>query len=370
MFDSESDRRTFLKSGIGAGGIALLAGCTGGTDTGEDGGGGTSTGGGGNDEYLLRIGSATEGSFTFATAQALARAVNEHSDWLTVSAMESDGSSEVNLRLYDQGEFEAAGTDNLNLEWAYNDEGPFEEDPIDNVPYQGFFYLTAESYFVQPAGTGLEDTDDMAASDVYAHSPGTAVRSLLELLLETHGMWDDINPLGMSRGDLSGALEEDRIDALAVYSVNNAGLPGWLQELDARHDFELVTMSDSMIQAVEEAPGLQHQVLDQAVGWENTPAMQEVESLNTYVSVSQFVFGPEAPAEVVHELTRIASEHNDTVRDANSSYPDQSDPERQMAGLSPDLPPVHEGAVNFWREEGVWEDNSGNLEVGEAETEL
>jgi TRAP transporter TAXI family solute receptor len=350
--------------------MALLAGCTGGDGDGGDGDGGDSGDGGDTQEYLLNIGSSTEGSFTFAVAQALARAVDEHSDWLSVSAMESDGSSEVNLRLYDQGEFEAAGTDNLNLEWAYEDTGPFEEDPIDNVPYQGFFYLTAESYFVQPADAGLEDTSDMAGADVYAHSPGTSVRSLLELLLQTHGMWEDINPLGMSRGDLSGALEEGRIDALAVYSVNNAGLPGWLQELDAQHDFELVPMTDAFISSIEETPGLQHQVLDSPVGWENTDAMESVEDFSTYVSVSQFVLGPEVPAQAAHELARIASEHNDTVKEANSSYPDQSDPARQMAGLSPELPPVHEGVINYWQDQGVWEQASDELEVGEAESEL
>lgn len=380
MFDTNSDRRTFLKSGLGAGGIALLAGCSGSDDEGSGGNGESDDSGdsqsgnggedGGTEDYLLRIGSSTEGSFTFAVAQALARAVDEHSDWLSVSAMESDGSSEVNLRLYDQGEFEAAGTDNLNLEWAYESTGPFEEDPIEKVPYQGFFYLTAESYFVQPAGKGLEDTSDMAGSNVYAHSPGTSVRSLLELLLQTHGMWEDINPLGMSRGDLSGALEEDRIDALAVYSVNNAGLPGWLQELDAQHDFELVPMTESFISSIEETPGLQHQVYDEAVGWENTEMMQQVQEFSTYVSVSQFVLGSEVPAQVAHELARIASEHNDTVRDANSAYPDQSDPARQMAGLSADLPPVHEGVVNYWQEQGVWEQASDELEVGDAESEL
>lgn len=372
MYDPKSDRRTFLKKGLGAGGVALVAGCTGSEQSGGDGGSGDSgDGGSGDKEYLLKMGSSTEGSFTFASAQALARAADEHSDWLSVSAQESDGSSEVNLRLYDQGEFNAAGTDNLNLEWAYDGEGPFAEKPVDKVPYQGFFYLTAESYFVQPKGGGLENTDDMAGKNVYAHAPGTAVRSLLELLLKTHGMWEDINPLGMSRSDLSGALEEGRIDALAVYSVNKAALPGWLQELDARREFELVPFSDSMVDAVEETPGLQHEELDQAIGWENTPAMQEVDSLSTYVSVSQFVFGPEVPAQAVYELTRIASEHNETVREASSGYPKQSDPARQMAGLSPDLPPVHEGAVNYWKEEGVWEENGGGeLEIGEANSEL
>lgn len=349
MSPEEATRRGVLKGGLSASaiGMAGLAGCTGGDDTGDE----SSDDDAGDDEYTLKLGTSTEGSFTFEAGQAISRAVDKHSDWLSVSPQLTPGASEGNLRLYEQGDIEAGGSDNLTYTNAALNQGPFEDDPVDDIPQQGFLYLLAHMYLVQPEGGGIEDMDDLKGKTVYMHPPGTAVRLITIEVFEEAGIREEIDELGIARGDLVGALKEDRIDAVVVYGNNYLSLPGWQQELDAQIDFELVPTTDRVTEAAQNVGGAMHEEID-AYAWEGNDHLNG-ETVNSWAGNWQFMFGEEVPNKVSYEIARIASEHNETVREASEGYPDQTDPSIQAIPISADLPPVHAGIAEWYEENDV-----------------
>lgn len=355
-----ASRRTVLKSGVSASALGMtgLAGCMGSDTSGDEDAEDDSASdddhddnGDDGDEYTLSLGTSTEGSFTFEAGQAISRAVDQHSDWLSVSPQLTPGAAEGNLRLYEQGDIEAGGSDNVTYTQAALDKGPFEEDPVNSIPQQGFLYLLAHMYMVQPEGRGIEDMDDLAGKTVYMHPPGTAVRTINIGVFEEAGLRGEIEELGIARGDLVGAIKEGRIDAVVVYGNNYLSLPGWQQELDAQLDFELVPTTDRIIEATQNVHGAMNEEIE-AYAWEANDHING-ETVNSWAGHWQFMFGEDVPNEVTYEIARLVSEQNDTVREASEGYPDQTDPEMQAVSVTPDLPPVHGGIAQWYDENDV-----------------
>lgn len=355
MSYDKTTRRAVLKSGTaGTIGLAGLAGCMGGGGQGNGGNGSSGEGGSGGEvgeDYNLLMGTSTEGSFTFEAAQAISRAVDEHSDWLSLSTQITPGAAEGNLRLYEQGDITAGGSDNLTYTQAVQEQGPFADDPVDEIPQQGFLYLLAHMYMVQPEGRGIEDMDDLEGTTIYMHPPGTAVRSFNIAVFEEAGIRSEVEELGIDRGSLVGAIKEGRLDAIVVYGNNNLSLPGWQQELDAQLDFELVPTTDRVMEAIDSIGVAMNEEIEM-YGWEGNDHFNG-ETVNSWAGHWQFMFGEEVPSEVTYEIARITSEHNDTVREASEGYPDQTDPAMQAVSVLPDLPPIHAGIGEWYQENDV-----------------
>ncbi len=112
------------------------------------------------DEYTITIAGTASGSSTQAAAQALARGASEHSDLLTIDVQESEGWT-GNLYDFDAGDFSTIGVDNNSWSAAINEETPFDDDPVDNLPQQGFLFTSLEMHWVAMEGSDIESTADL-----------------------------------------------------------------------------------------------------------------------------------------------------------------------------------------------------------------
>ncbi len=314
-------------------------------------------GGDGEESYTVTIGATSSNSSTQAAAQALARAANEHSDTVSISPQVTDGWT-ANLYEFDSDNIPAMGVDNNSLSKAMAGEGPFEEDPVDTLPQQGFMFTSLQIHWVALEGSGLESTADLAEGGytIYPIQPGFGTRLLTEEVIKEAGLWEPNDILNLDTGDIPGAVEEGRVDALCVYGANSVSLSGWVQEVDVRSggDLYLLEVDDNFRQAIEDVPGA---ILEEfeAYGYE-----QDVDKVtNQVVSWSlaaQWAFGPDVPAEATKEIARIAHEHHDTIRESDPTTLNYDDPSIMTTTVIPELE-IHPGIAQFFQENDLWNED-------------
>lgn len=338
--DSNVSRRTVLKSGLAAGAIGL-AGCLGDDD----------------DVYTLTVGSTSSGSSTMRAGQAMARAMNQHSDSVAFDPQTSDGLV-ANLYEYDNGEFEAVGAGIDAYAQAMNGIGQFEDDPVDTVPHLGPLYTRAHIYFVAREGSGIEGVSDLREGGVnlYPIQPGFGTRLLTETIIQEADLWDQNEIINVDAGDAAGAFEEGRIDVAAVYDSNSAALAGWVQEIDVRNDLYLVPTDDEQfVDVVENYQGASA-VEYEPPGWEQDVTELTEETL-AWTLDAAWAYSPDVPADVTYEQCRIAYEHSDVLQESDETSFDYQDFDVHFTGGFLEGAPVHDGVADFLEEHDAWDDN-------------
>ncbi len=347
------NRRDVLK-GAATVGVISTAGCLGGD--GDEGGDEGTTEEEEPESYTVTIGATSQNSSTQAAAQALARAANEHSDTVSISPQVTDGWT-ANLYEFDNGNIPAMGVDNNSIAKAMAEEGPFAEDPVDTLPQQGFMFTSLQIHWVALEGSGLESTADLAEGGytIYPIQPGFGTRLLTEEVIKEAGLWEQNDILNVDTGDIPGAVEEGRVDALCVYGANGVALSGWVQEVDVRSggDLYLLEVDDDYRQAIEDVPGA---ILEEfeAYGYE-----QDVDKVTSEVVswslAAQWAFGPDIEPEASKEIARIAHEHHDTIRESDPTTLNYDDPGIMTTTVIPDLE-IHPGIAEFYQENDLWND--------------
>ncbi|UHQ96369.1 TAXI family TRAP transporter solute-binding subunit [Natrinema halophilum] len=338
------DRRTILKTSASAVAVGI-AGCTGNNQSSDDG--------------EITLGCSTQGSATMAAGQAIKRALNEYSDSVQINTTQTPGAGPANFRLFDRGQTDGGGYDNFSAPDAYAGTGPFEDQSVEDVPQQGFQYLTVQMFPLARKDTDIETIDDLKGKNVYLNPPGVGVRPPVDAVLKSAGLWEDISKLQMSRSDVPGALEEGRVDALFIYGINRKGLPGWVKQVDSRVELKGIQGTDSWEQAIKDTPGVPYTTVEPSsfdfnndLGYDSLPA---------WLQAYQFRFGGYVSEDKIQEIARVAVEHNDYILEADSNFSEFTEPGGLKAGYLQDQP-VHRGVANYLKENDAWDDS---LEVGE-----
>ena len=355
MFDDDRLTRRDVAKGAATLGVVGLAGCADDDDEPAD-DTDADDADDGDEEVTITIGGTSTGSSTQAAGQALARAASQHSDFLNISVQETAGWT-ANLYEYDDGQIPAMGVDNNSLAKALADDGPFADDPVDTLPHQGFLFTSLQIHWVGLEGSGLESTEDLREGGytIYPIQPGFGTRLLTEEIIRESGIWDENDILNVDTGDIPGAVEEDRVDALCLYGANGVDLSGWCQEVDVRSGgrLNLLEVDEEFRDTIRDHPGAIYEELD-IYGYD-----QDVDAYTDemvcWSLAGQWAFSPEIPARATEEVCRIAIEHEETLRESDPTTLEYS-PEAMTATVIPELE-VHAGVADFFEENGVWEDD-------------
>ena len=337
----DANRRNVLKA-MGAAGVVGVAGCL-----------------GDDDGHTITLAGTASGSSTQAAGQALARGASEHSDELTIDVQETSGWT-ANMYEFDAGDFSTIGVDNNSWSAAINEDPPFDEDPVENMPQQGFLFTSLEMHWVAMDGSGIESTEDLrdGGYTIYPIEPGFGTRLLTETVLKEDGIWDanDIN--NDDTNDIPGAVEEGRVDALALYGANQVELAGWCQEVDVRSDgsLYLIHSDDHFEQTIEDIPGATLVKQDPYPYEQDVTSELGIDSDVTHWALQgQWAFGPDVHPDAVYEMARVAYEHHDTLRESDPTTLEYT-PEVMTGVIMPEVP-VHPGMVEFYQDHDVWDDS-------------
>lgn len=358
--DDTPNRRTVLK---GTAGMAIvgLAGCT---NQGQSNGSGNQSGGnpsgnsnGGMTE--LTLGCSTQGSATMAAGQALQRALSEYSDSVRINTTQTPGAGPANFRIFDQGETDGGGYDNYSAPDAYAGTGPFKDQPVEDIPQQGFQYISVQMFLLARNDTDIETVDDLEGKNVYLNPPGVGVRPPVDAVLKNAGLWEKITKLQMSRSDVPGALEEGRVDALFVYGINRKGLPGWVKQVDSRIGLKGVKGTEGYEKAIKDTKGIPFTtVKTSSFNFSNDLG---VDSLPAWLQAYQLRFGGYISEDVIHEITKVTVEHNDYILESDSNFSEFNKAEDITEGYLSEQP-VHRGTASYLKENDAW---NSSLTVGE-----
>jgi TRAP-type uncharacterized transport system substrate-binding protein len=341
---NDTGRRDVLKGAATLGVITVAGSASAGADDGTQ-------------NYQIVLGGTSSGSSTQQAGQALARAAAQHSDILDISVQVTDGWT-ANLYEFDSGNLSSIGVDNNSLSKAMNEEGPFAEEPVENLPMQGFVFTNLEIYWVAMEGSGIESTADLAEGGytIYPIQPGFGTRLLTEEIIKEAGLWEDNEILNLDTSDIAGAVEEGRADALCIYGANGVALSSWVQEVDVRSNGQLyvIEVDDNFREAIEGVGGARLVEIE-PYGWEQDVTRVTDETV-AWVLSGQWAFGPDVAAEATHEVARLSSEHWETIREADPTALDHSNVESMTDAVIPELE-IHPGVADYWEENDVWNDD-------------
>ncbi len=354
MSRGKARRREFLY-GAATAGVIGLAGCMGGGGN----GGGNGGGGGGGGDMTLRVGTSAGG--TQAVGLAVERAVSQHSDSLEYSTIESPGYIGTIFRMA-QGQFNAGITDNNSLIKALDERGRFAEQPIEQIPYYGFFAFPYAVYVIARDGTGIETFDDLAGANVYPAEPGYSTRATtLDVWSQdpTAGVYEQMNIQNMGVDSAPGAMEEGEIDAAIAYGTPGVRYTGWVQEIASRVNVHYVQPTDALIESAESYAGTSsgRTAYDE---WSLGQDIGTDELFHWNLEVN-YTFNPSASADAVYELCRVVYEHNETVNEGEAQFND-FESVGDMLGSARERIPVHPGAVQYYKDNDAWDDS---LQEGE-----
>jgi len=361
-------RRDVLRA-AGVTGLVGLAGCAGG-DGGDgssgndsDGSGGDGNGSGGGDgggsgTTSISVGIPSSSTTTGASSNSFQRVVQEVSPDTEPAGTiqwnnQETGGDPPSLRQYNQGNVQAMSAGNFIIASAKEELPPFEQQPVEKIPHQGMAIAPLHMHVLSVAGSGVETTDDLVGSNFWPLPPQWGLRQQAEAVLKNAGLWSQLQEsdsiVNADTGDVAGAISEDRIDAMFAYGASGVNLAGWATEVDARADLQLVEMTDSFVQGVEDTRGTSHSRIE-PYGWENQQF--DASEMDVYGADFQFWFGEEISRDVGYELAKISHENVERIQEGQPAYLDHSDP-AEIASLYLENHPVHPGPYDFLEEEGV-----------------
>ncbi|WP_119816089.1 TAXI family TRAP transporter solute-binding subunit [Halalkaliarchaeum desulfuricum] len=306
-------------------------------------------------EYDISIGTSAGG--TMDVGLAFEAAVSAESDMVNYATVESPGYVGTVRRLQ-QDAFDGGITDTNTMDKAQNHLDMFEEDPVDFLPWQGFLAFPYSIYIMAREDTDIQTFDDLAGASVYPAEPGYSTRATtLEVWSQepTADIYEQMDIVDMDVSDAPGAMEEGRIDAAIAYGTPGVGNTGFVVEYDSRVDVRYVEHTDALVESVQGFAGAGFSRYENPVedfNWGQDIDADEIISWDLNVT---FAFHPDTPDEPVYELTRIAAEHGDTVRDAERRFT-PSDTESAAAPTLSDYP-IHPGAAEYYQDNDVWEDD-------------
>mgnify|MGYP006284756783 CR=1 FL=1 len=360
------NRRRFVQL-TGAAGVAGLAGCVGGNgdgngngngDSGNGDGNGNGNGNGGGGTTSIAVGIPSASTTTGAASNSFQRVVREESaDTEPAGELrwqnQETGGDPPSLRQFSQGNVQAMTGGNFILASAVQEEPPFSERPVENMPYQMFSIAPLHMHILSVNGSGIETTDDLVGSNFWPLPPQWGLRQQAETVFKNTGLWRELQDtdsiVNAGTGDVAGLIEQGNVDALVAYGAGFANLAGWATEVDARADLQLVEFTDSFVEGTNGTRGTSHSAIE-PYGWEQQSF--ETSEMDVYGADFQFWLGGSVSRDVGYELAKISNENAAAIQEGQPAYLDHSDAE-SMASLYLEDIPVHPGPYDFLEEQGV-----------------
>lgn len=361
-------RRGLLKTIGGAAGVAAFAGCIADDEDVEDSDlGGDDGGGGGSDaDTTWRFGTSTEGSGSGSLGPAFGVFFENNSDQLGISAQNTQGFVH-NQRLLDAGQLEIGFAHNIVFHWMYNEEGPFEEEPVDIRPLQGFPTIQELNHcFVTKADSGIVDVQDLAGEQVSLGPPGGAVPEIAERVLRSEGVWDDVNHQRMGFTEAISAYRSNEIAAFFTGIINLNTNPATVEAFETE-DSEFVLMTDEGLDNLtSDYPFFNTAEIDTSHPiWPDALDTQH-STLNYPRLNSTAALHPDLDDDTVYHALETIHENQDEMRELNNllwghgfgtvEIGGEEVDRLGVRGQDPEFP-FHPGAAEYLQEIDEWDED-------------
>ncbi|WP_254838437.1 TAXI family TRAP transporter solute-binding subunit [Natronomonas marina] len=374
---SSSNRRQWLKALAAAGSAAslsALAGCSSEDPGSPDDGNGNGNGNGNDDgngngddgstdQMTVTISSTSEGTMGFTALNGYAQIMNDVGSRLQLRVEPASGNIE-SARLLARGDMPLATGTNGTIWSAANAEdmeGDFGSNPLpeNRRPQQVLPWAELNFYFATTEDTGITDmSQESLEGKTIATGPVGATGTWTAPLKVAGIDLDSVELVSEEFGQTPTALREGRVDVIPAYTVSRATVPGWLQELTGDDSITIPTFTDEQLDALS---GAYYSNVELAASdtWQADVGMDQIPTATTgYQTISTRHTSP----EITYEYVKTLFDNQQRVQDFHAGLALFA-PEFAVNNLVSSVP-VHPGAVQYFEEEGVWDDS---LTVGEVD---
>jgi len=362
-------RRRFLKAATGTGAVVMtgLVGCTGndGGDGGGSGGGGDdgsddSDGGGGGSPTQWSITGSQEGSPANAWAQGFASELEENSEALRLSPKPySDLLGALALT--------SEGQEDLVFSWSHNcyqaqndlkkfseggDIGPLDPKPQMTIPtiHQGYWWVGTHA-----DRDDIETLADLDGMKVATQLPGAAPSTWFEACLDEAGAEPDQLSF-MPFSDAASAMQSRNVDASLFLAINGAIVPAPTQQAFQSVDIKGVGVPEDVLTSVKENdwPTMQWATVRNENFNVKAAPVEKFERTTAFLMASGDSIRSTADADLVYEFVKTLLENQDALGEYHAALNATGigEGKHDFQGF-PDGLELHEGAVRYYKEEGI-----------------
>jgi TRAP transporter TAXI family solute receptor len=317
-----------------AGFCLLLAGCAGG-DSGDGGGG----------PQFLSMGTAPAGGAFFPVGGALGETLNEHrgdNRW-QVTAEATKGSQE-NIRRLQRGELDLALANAAIAYFAARGESGWDQ------AYDVKAVMTLApnvALFITPESSGITELSQLAGKRVVVGPAGAGFEFFVKPLLEAHGLtYDDFTPLNATQTGAVDMLADGSAaaaflgGAMPTASITQATSAQPIRFLSYGEQMDDLTERYSFFQRLS-IPAGTYRGLD-----------EDFPTLN--VGSMLLITSGSADEELVYQLTKTLYDNRATVVEKHG-VGKAINPNNVVRDTGLEF---HPGAVRFYREAGIWPEDS------------
>ncbi|SHJ19209.1 hypothetical protein SAMN02745751_01945 [Dethiosulfatibacter aminovorans DSM 17477] len=195
----------------------------------------TSTGCSSENVKNYTFAAASPGGTYYAMSGGFSTVFGEIMKGYSLNVQTTAGSAE-NIRLVNSGETDMGLANGSELYWAWNGEGVFEGQSIDNIRIVGFGW-TNVYHCVVLEDSGINAFEDFKEKNVGVGPQGSAAAIFNEILLEEAGVWNELSPVYLPPGDQVSAMKDGNLDVFGYFS----GLPlSLVMDLSSVKDVKLL----------------------------------------------------------------------------------------------------------------------------------
>ncbi|WP_156105685.1 TAXI family TRAP transporter solute-binding subunit [Halobellus rufus] len=360
-------RRESLKTIGGVGALAGLAGCSGGSG---DGGGGGGDGGGGDSSSdgeqtdggsqsdpestsTFGIISGPQNGVTFLVHNAAAGVLDRESD--VGLDVVSGTSGESMVRLVSGDEELAFGTAFAGLN-AMNREAEFSQVEFEHEIYQMMTQTTLIEPILVPTDSDYEYWSDLEGASIATGTQGSTYQQYYRTALDIAVGEGNYELVHQGATEIPQEFSAGRVDAMGGPGIVSGLTPGFMQQAYSDNDVRLLGLTDETEQAIEDHEWLSLETLPNGDFGDSIEEYTD-SSETTTVRVDYPHFTTDkVDADSVYNLMDALWSNREALIEAHEAWRLFEDDEVWTSTLHPDVP-VHPGAVEFFEEKGLWNDN-------------
>jgi len=354
--DGTHTRRDAIKYLGSAAALTALAGCNSGGGGGDSSSTGQSSTGNGatpEDVSTFRLISGPQNGVTFQMHNAAAGVLERESDLgLDVVA---GTSGESMSRLVGGGSQLAFGTAKAGLN-ASNREGPFANVDFEYDLYQVSTQTTLIEPLVVPASTDHEHWSDLDGVSIATGAQGSTFQAYYREALDTAVGEGNYELVHQGFTEIPQEFSAGRVGAAGGPGIVSGLTPSFMQQLYSDNEVRLLSLSEETKQAVRDHPWLALQTLPNDAFGDSIEAYTQADKTTT-IRVDYPHFSTNAvSADSVNGLLNALWDNLDALVDAHPAWKLFQDDQVWVSTLHPDVP-VHPGAVAFFKDKGLWDEN-------------
>ncbi len=256
--------------------------------------------------------------------------------------IQATGASAENMRLLAAGEAEIALAMNNVAEEAWESEGDFADEPVEqNWSAVGVVYPEIIQQFVA-ADSDIFEISDLEGYKVAVGPPGSGTEVTTRVILEAYGLtYDDIDENFATFADAVDLFKDGHIDA--AFNVLAAPAAA-IVDIQTARDIRFLEISGDALEEVKEAYPLVTPFVIEAGTYDGQEEDVETVALQAVMYVRD-----DLDEDLVYELTRALYEGQPQIAEAYERG-DQIDLEKAADGVTT---PFHPGAQRYLEEQGI-----------------